>query len=319
MNWLIGTGPMAKDYVKVLQSLKEEVLVIGRSPESTAAFASAHNVNAVAGGVAGFLDTRPALPAAVIVSVSVEQLAPVTAQLLRYGVRKLLVEKPGGLDSQEIGELAALAKVKNAAVFIAYNRRFYTSTLEARQLIEADGGVTSFNFEITEWSHVIANHQKDPRVMERWFTANTSHVIDMAFHLGGKPKEICSFHAGSTPWHPASSNFVGAGVSTNGALFTYYGNWRAPGRWSVEICTKAHRFIFRPMEELQVQNIGSVAVERVTLDDHLDKEFKPGLFLQVRNFLSGITDSFCTVHDQITNVVMYESFAGYANYSVVAK
>ena len=203
MNWLIGTGPMAKDYVKVLHSLHEDFLVIGRSPERTAAFASDYKVNALPGGVAAFLDTHPALPAAVIVSVGVEQLAPVTAQLLQYGVRKLLVEKPGGLDSQEIGDLAALSKSKNAAVFIAYNRRFYASTLKARQLIEADGGVTSFNFEITEWGHVIANHQKDPRVMERWFTANTSHVVDMAFHLGGKPKEIRSFHAGSTPWHSA--------------------------------------------------------------------------------------------------------------------
>ena len=67
------------------------------------------------------------------------------------------------------------------------------------------------------------------------------------------------------------------------------------------------------MEELQVQNIGSVAVEKMALDDRLDKEFKPGLFLQVKKFLSGETESFCTVHDQIANVMIYENMGGYAN------
>ena len=297
MIWLIGAGPMAREYAKVLNSLNEGFLVVGRSPGGTAAFASDHNVNVIPGGVTSFLNLHPELPSAAIVSVGVEQIAPVAVQLLHYGVRKLLVEKPGGLDRQEIGDLASLSASKGAAVFVAYNRRFYASTIKARQLIEADGGATSFNFEITEWSHVIANHTKDARVMERWFTANTSHVADLAFYLGGKPEEIRCFHADSTSWHASSSNFAGAGVSTHGALFAYYGNWKAPGRWSVEISTSARRFIFRPMEELQVQNIGSVALEKVVLEDRLDKEFKPGLFLQVSNFLSGNMESFCSVHE----------------------
>ena len=71
------------------------------------------------------------------------------------------------------------------------------------------------------------------------------------------------------------------------ALFSYHANWEAPGRWSVEILTPKHRLYFKPMETLQIQEIGSVAVNPVQIDDTLDKEFKPGLYLQVKSFLDG--------------------------------
>ena len=36
---------------------------------------------------------------------------------------------------------------------------------------------------------------------------------------------------------------AGAGVTENGALFSYHANWEAPGRWSVEIMTKKRRLM----------------------------------------------------------------------------
>ena len=51
--------------------------------------------------------------------------------------------------------------------------------------------------------------------------------------------------------------------------------------------TRQRRFIFRPLEKLQVQKLASVAIEELPLDDRLDKEFKPGLYtVKWRRFLS---------------------------------
>ena len=51
-------------------------------------------------------------------------------------------------------------------------------------MIAEDGGVTSFHFEFTEWSHQIQHLQKAPGVMDHWVLGNSSHVLDLAFHLG---------------------------------------------------------------------------------------------------------------------------------------
>lgn len=311
MVWLFGAGPMSVNYLKVLQSLNCDILVIGRSEESAKKFQDNVGVPVISGGVEAFLESNPALPDSAIICVSIEQLTPVAKKVVEYGVKKILLEKPGGLNSEELEELQKIADENNAQVMIAYNRRHYSSVLTAKKMIEEDGGVSSFNFEITEWSHVIQNHQKDSRVMNSWFLGNTSHVVDTAFFLGGEPEEISCFAMGGVSWHPSSSSFAGAGVSVSGALFSYYGNWESPGRWTLDVLTKKRRYIFCPMEQLHVQEIGSVKVEQFPVDDSLDSSFKPGLYVQVEKFLAGECEELCSLESQVKHSKVYEQMAGY--------
>lgn len=283
---LVGAGIMAQDYAKVLNSQDIRFTVIGRGVSSATAFKEKTGVDVATGGLRAYLNSNSALPDAAIIAVGVEQLAETTLMLLERGVKRILVEKPAGIKTEEIARIAGSAKQQNARVFVAYNRRFYAATIKAREIIAADGGVTSFNFEFTEWSHVIEPLQADPVVKEHWFLANSTHVVDLAFFLGGDPKEISSYTAGSLSWHPSAAAFAGAGVTGEGALFSYQANWAAPGRWGVEMLTNRHRLIFRPMEQLHIQEIGSVAISKVELDDELDQKYKPGLYRQVGGFLS---------------------------------
>ncbi len=248
-----------------------------------------------------------------IVSVGVEQLYNTTKELLEYRIKNILVEKPGALYSEELKKLKNLAKQSSSKVFIAYNRRFYSSVLKAKEIIAADGGVTSFNFEFTEWTHTIDCLEKGKGVKENWFISNSSHVSDLAFYLGGIPKKIAAFNSGKNfiKWHPSSSVFSGSGISETGALFSYQANWGAPGRWSVEILTSANRLIFRPMEKLQIQKLKSVAIEPVELDDKIDVDFKPGLYKQTEFFLEGKTREFCTLSEQQRLLKIYRKIAGY--------
>lgn len=296
---------MAQDYEKVLQAQQTQNLVIGRGPESAATFLTKTGVAVKTGGLANWLEKKPDIPDAAIVAVGVDLLAPITTQLIEYGVKYILLEKPGGLGSEEIQELSQKANDHSAKVYIAYNRRFYSSTLQAQKMIEEDGGVTSFNFEFTEWGHVIEKLKTPEKVLNNWFLANSSHVVDLAFHLGGVPQEISCFTAGSLKWHPTASVFAGAGVSKNGALFSYQANWAAPGRWGVELQTSKRRYYFRPMEELHVQELGSVKVEKVAIDDSLDQNYKPGLYLQVKAFLGRDTEQLLSLDEQASNSETY--------------
>ncbi len=308
--WLVGVGPMGQAYATVLDALEQPFLAIGRGEEEARRFAQAFGVMPVTGGLAAYLDQTNDLPDAVIVAVGVEALAEVTQELVTRGVRRILVEKPGGMTRASIGGLALSAEQRSAEVSVAYNRRFYASTRAAQALIAEDGGVQSFNFEFTEWAHRIAPLEKAPGVKKHWLLANSSHVIDLAFHLGGWPTELSTHVGGCLDWHPSGSIFAGSGISDSGALFSYQANWSSPGRWGVEILTRAHRLILCPLEELRIQKIGSVTSEPVELDDALDQQFKAGLYRQTQLFLQGTLDGFCSIAAMLKHAEVYERIAG---------
>ena len=307
---LIGSGYMAKEYAKVLSALKIGFDVIGRGEENCRSFRELYPaVNVAAGGLEKFQFSGKYSHA--IIASSVQSLYGHAVLLLKKGLKDILLEKPGGVNAFEIKKLSKLAHKKNAKVLLAYNRRFYASILKAKELIQEDGGVLSFNFEFTEWPHTIESLDIEETVKQNWFMANSTHVADTAFYLGGKPVKLKSYTRDSLQWHNAAAIFVGAGVSESGALFSYQANWKSPGRWSVEILTARRRLILRPMEILQVQQHRSVAIEAVEIDDQLDKAFKPGLYLQTKAFLSGNYGEFCQLQQQKEILKHYNAISNY--------
>ena len=56
---LIGTGPMALDYAKVLTSLEIKFKVIGRGEESALKFESQTGIKPIIGGIDSFLQLYP--------------------------------------------------------------------------------------------------------------------------------------------------------------------------------------------------------------------------------------------------------------------
>lgn len=308
--WLVGAGPHAREYAKVLKSMGFEFEVIGRSASSARTFEAETGHAVQAGGLTRALKEL-APPSQAIVSVSFEQLASVAIELIEAGTQRILLEKPGGLNLTELSEIAKAAAKHHAEVLIAYNRRFYSSTREARQMIAEDGGPVSCVFEFTEWAHTITPTPLPKEVKASWFIANSSHVVDLAFHLCGFPKDWKSWHAGTLDWHPSASRFCGSGITEHGVLFSYHADWEAPGRWAVEVLTRKRRFIFKPMEQLQVTLLASVKTEPVEIDDALDKAFKPGLYEETRAFLARDDQLFCTIDEQLQHGAVYSEMAGY--------
>lgn len=312
--WLLGTGAMAMDYAKVLVDLNCDFLAVGRGAENCQKFRNTFEVEVIEGGLELFLKTKPSLPRAVIVAVGIEALSETVLNLLDFGVNYILLEKPGFGYPSELKNIINHKNAHNAKILLAYNRRFYSSVFEAERLIKLDGGVTSFSFEFTEWSHIIKDLVKHPAEHQNWFLGNSSHIIDTAFFISGKPKELCSFYNGSLSWHTASSRFAGAGVTESNALFSYIANWEAPGRWVMEFSTKSRRLIFKPIETLQVQELGSVAVNAVEFDNSLDKKYKPGLFLQTKAFLNLELERFCSIEEQSEMIEVYCRMSGYTGF-----
>ena len=303
---LIGAGSMAVSHALTLKEMNIKLIVIGRGEESAKEFQEKTDLKVITGGIDKWLSEYKEYPEYAIVAASGTQLGNVSRSLIKKGVKNILLEKPGGINNNDIKSVAESAEEYNANVLLGYNRRFYASTLKAKEIIQKDGGVTSFYFEFTEWPHTIIPLKNDPEEKKRWILHNSSHVIDLAFYLGGEPKKMRSFSRGQFDWHPDGTIFTGAGVSKSGALFSYHSNWDAPGRWGVEILTQKHRLFFRPMEKLHIQQLRNVAIEELKIDDNLDIKFKPGLFCQIKAFLEGNISNFINIHQQASRLKIFD-------------
>lgn len=311
--WLIGAGEMARNYAKVLIALKVSFDVVGNSAATAAKFYDATGVAVETGGVGKLLKIKKS-PDVAIVAVSVEELCKTVIQLIVAGTKRILVEKPAALSFSEIQRIFDLSVNYRSEVYIGYNRRFYASVERLKEFVDEDGGVLSAHFEFTEKSHIISALQKAPSVHQRWMLANSTHVVDLVFHLIGRPKRWANWSSGGLDWHPSAARFVGAGLTERGALFSYIADWDAPGGWGVELATKNYRLILKPLETLQLIKVSSDKSESVLLVGDLDNRYKPGLYSQTEAFLFRPDDPrLCHINEHLLNFPFYEQMAGYSD------
>jgi len=311
---VVGSGFMAAEYLKVLVNLNWDVVVVGRGEEKIMILKKEYpQFTYHKGGLEEFLKNQTDLPEFAINTSNINQLKITTCLLLQSGIKNILVEKPGDIYEDGLREIAVLEVKNNAKVLIAYNRRFYSSVLRLMKEAVVDGGVRSAHFEFTEWVHTIDPKHYNEEALLKWILSNSSHVIDTTFSIIGNPQILNTIVQGQNylDWHPSGTVFVGSGVTDKNIPFTYHSNWEGPGRWAIEISTKKRRFYLKPMEKLQQQLNGSVQISDVEVDDKLDIEFKPGLFLQTKNFLDKQFEGFQTVHSQVIAIEMYYRIGGY--------
>ena len=277
---------MAYEYSKVLDSFKVCYTIIGRGKSKANELSNKINKKVYIGGVENFFNKNDNSYKSAIIASGVIDLTNIAKVLIKNSIKSILIEKPGGMNLEDISSLAQWAKKENANIYVAYNRRFYSTTFKAKEIIKKDGGLTSFKFDFTEWSSVVTKFYQNKNILNNWFLINSSHVIDLAFFIGGDPIKIESNIISDLPWHPSGSIFTGSGVTNMEIPFSYHANWNAPGRWSIEFFTKNHRIILCPLEELKIQNNRNLKIRKVRIDCKYDKQYKPGLFMQISSFLN---------------------------------
>lgn len=303
---LVGTGPMAIDYSKVVKAIGLPIKVIGRGEASAHYFFEKTGIQPFRGGIENYLSTNNlSSNSYVIIATGTENLMNVLKSVIVAGAGKVLIEKPAALSIEELLANEVFLKSHTSNVFVAYNRRFYASVIEAQRLIEEDGGLQSMHFEFTEWANKIEPLEKAPGVKENWFFANSTHVVDLAFYLAGKPLDWRAFSkSGQLSWH-AKTNFSGAGVTEKGVLFSYISNWESAGRWAIELLTNKRRIYLKPLEGIDIQLKGTITLNKHSFNDKSDKDFKPGLYQQVEAFCELDLLGLCDLKEHIENSKNY--------------
>tara|TARA_B110000459_G_C16619555_1_gene500825 strand:- start:420 stop:1358 length:939 start_codon:yes stop_codon:yes gene_type:complete len=284
---LIGTGYMAKEYLKVLQFMNLDFNVLGNSQKSCDTFFMETNVEAKSGSIEN-IDNIKEFDFA-INAASSDQLYKINIFLIANEIKNILCEKPGANNIDELENLNLISLKRKLNFFIAYNRRFYSSVNKLMELVDIDGGVQSFCFDFTEWESTVLEVIKDRNILKNWFVVNSLHVVDLAFFIGGTPIEINSNIMGESSWHKPMV-FCGSGITNKDALFSYNANWNSAGRWGIEINTKDNKYILRPLEGLKYISKGTTEENDISLNDKMDIEFKPGLYEQVNSFINNQND-----------------------------
>lgn len=310
---LVGAGYMAKEYLKVLKHLDIEVEVVGKSINNVNKLKSEFNIAGYSGGIEMFNYKKSNnIPEYSIIAVPVTELYSATISVIKLGIKNILVEKPLILSFSELVTLEEYAQKHSVKISIAYNRRFYRSVNRLKELLIEDGGISSVNFEFTEWINVINDNGFPDSVLEKFFIANSTHVVDTVFNIIGRPKTLESYVTGSSvPWHKSGSIFMGFGESVNNIPFSYSSNWGSPGRWAIEILTNQRRYYLKPMEKLFFQVHGSVNIEEDLFENKIDLQFKAGLYMMVSAFLNKNQMDICSLSELKLYFPYYEKIAGY--------
>ena len=298
---VIGTGPMSIEYVKVLRELGFGVEVKARSESSASAYENQHRVR-----VHSEWDTvNLSRISETIVAVPEESLTSETLNLIERGATKILVEKPGGLEFADISRVSSAASLKNSEVYVAYNRR-HTSVSQIVKRLVNTSDLQSFEFEFSERTHIIEQLSKPSQVLGNWFFQNSSHVIDLAFFIGGEPKQVIGKTNGGNNWHPSGTKFTGFGMTANNVPFSCFSDWDAPGAWTLTIGLWGFSQYMDNLENARIEVPGSLTRALSVQKSSLDRNFKPGLFRQVRSFLSTHPLEIPTIEEQLRRVGLYE-------------
>ena len=314
---ILGSGYMAKEYIKVISELQYEIVIISKSKRNFNYFKSNYdNVSLYSTSeISTYNKIRFSDFSFAINCVSIEKLFETTKEIIQLGVKKVLIEKPGTLSVSDLDKLIEIKNFKKANVYIALNRRFYASTIFLKNILKSST-VSSATFDFTEWIKSIELNNYSNKSLNNWLYCNSIHVIDLFFYILGNYKEMTSKVLGVNKlnWHSTSSIFFGTGILENDIPFSYKSDWNGPGRWAIEIVTKKEKYILSPLEKVQELGLDDFIIRQPNIDYEDDLKYKPGLKKMIFAFIKNDFAEFNSLEDQ---KLLFKTLDRIGNYNVI--
>jgi len=282
---LIGAGNMAREHLKVMRAL-QDVDVVGifsRTSSRAKALASEFDIGFVSSSIAELYETTRA--DGVVIAVSEPATEAICLEAIKHPWQ-MLVEKPIGLSLDETKRISDAANGMETSFYVAMNRRNYSSTRMALEEVGKIQGARTVQIFDQEDPLSALNGGRLKQVCDQWHFANSIHLIDLfGVFCRGAPIEVNNL----VPWRPGYTAKSTHSVISfdSGDIGIYHSVWNAPGPWSVVIETAKKRFEMRPIESFAVQTYPSRNNELRPLADE-DHDFKPGFFVQMREFLQAL-------------------------------
>jgi predicted dehydrogenase len=288
---IVGTGNMARAHAQAFSDLEgvEIVGVAGRSIESIENFGNEFKIEHKHTSIKNLYRTTQA--DLVVIAVDIDQTSEILRSCAEYPW-VILTEKPLGVDLAEAKKLFSLLCNHVDRIFVALNRRHYSTFNELIKNVESKSGpriITVLDQE-NQFDAQLAGMA--PHVVDNWMFANSIHLIDLMRNCGrGKVTDIKSY----TSWrsmekmeHHVSLTF------DSGDFGTYKCQWNDVGPWSLSVETDGSKFMMKPLEKLlNVSDRGRII--DITPQSSWDLNFKPGFRTQAEMMLRKMGDKPSTI------------------------
>jgi len=271
---ILGAGNMAQEHIKVIKALNGITVssILSRTPDKAEDLANRFNIASCHKSIEEFL--KDDLDG-IVIAVSADEILNVSKQLMHLGV-PLLIEKPPGINLKEAKELKDLSRKFNTPNMVGLNRRFMSHFHSGIEIIENHGGLLGIFIE----GHERIWKVKDTKEIKNWIYANSIHTIDLLRLFGGEP--LKSYSLSSSSEGVGRDQFSASFMFKNNVIGSYISHWRSPGSWAVNLFGEGVTVRFSPLEQGfwtdQEFNTFPIKISKE------DSEFKPGFYLQMKNF-----------------------------------
>lgn len=274
----VGAGSMAREHLRSFADLPGVVLtaIHSRTRARAESLSAEFGVHRVCDSIEELYDRTHAD----LVVVTVPELALNAVSRICFSLPwTVLLEKPAGYNLADAEAIASAAHAAKSDVFVALNRRLYSST---RAAIEDLASNTARRYirvqDQQDQAAALAAGQPGP-VVENWMYANSIHTIDYLRTFGrGRIERVRPVFR----WTPDRPGVVVSEIEfDSGDLGIYEGVWNGPGPWAVTVSTPARRWEMRPLEVASHQDRGERSMHAVETHPW-DKEFKAGFRRQAR-------------------------------------
>jgi predicted dehydrogenase len=273
---IIGAGYMSNQYLKVIKASKniECSAIFSRTKNKPTILKRKYKIKKVFDNINDFILKNKF--DGLIVAVNEQSAFKVLRKVYKLKC-PILFEKPLGVNYNQANLIKRLIKNKKN-IYIALNRRFYSSTLQAKEIITKKKNKRLIKIddqETQKFSKLVNNNL---------MYSNSIHLIDYItiFARGKlvKVQKIKSYK--KNKFHEV---IVKLFFSSQDEVL-YYCNWNSPGSWSVSITQKDQRCEMKPLEQLTYEKFGkNKKIFRYKIKSNIkDIKFKSGLYYMLEEF-----------------------------------
>jgi predicted dehydrogenase len=280
---IIGAGSIAEEHIKAFKA-QDECEIIGiysRTKIKAQIIANKYHILNI---VDSINELALLYPDVVVITVSVESTESICLQAFKYPWI-ILVEKPVGLNYKSASLILENSIKYKSKVFVALNRRQFSSTLNAIDLLNRDSNRRFVTVNDQEDPILQLKSGMAPDLVKSLMYTNSIHLIDyFSIFCRGEIEKIEI----SERWKGGRSNKVVANIKfKSGDIGLYVALWDMPAPWSVSIVTPKINILMKPLEQVQIQKYGSRKSEMLEISNY-DVIFKPGFFIQAQNVLKAV-------------------------------
>ena len=278
---IVGAGRISAEYLKILKknSKIKVVGIVSRTQKSSMIKAKKFKISEYGTSLNKMMNELK--PDIAIVCVSPSETLKVCNKIFKFKCVSL-IEKPLGLSLKETVYLTNLSKKYNHRLYVALNRRFYSSTQKLQKILlnNKDKRIVTVFDQESKSNALKSGHNN--KVVKNWMFANSIHLIDyFNIFCRGNFKKI------STESFKLDSNqkFLTSKIHYNsGDIGIYHAYWDRPAPWKVTVSCKKSFFTLSPIEKLMEKNYKGKLISYK--EEKFDKKFKPGFFAMINSLIN---------------------------------